>query len=101
MTWVSDPKLVAAVSNAGGFASLAGGNTPPAILAEQIHKTRELTDKPFAVNLVTLSPAYSEQLAMIRQENVPFVIFAAIPARTLSWLKRRAPRLSALLRRIP
>jgi enoyl-[acyl-carrier protein] reductase II len=80
MTWVSDPKLVAAVSNAGGFASLAGGNTPPAILAEQIHQTRELTDKPFAVNLVTLSPAYSEQLAMIRQENVPFVIFAgAIP----------------------
>ena len=59
MTWVSDPKLVAAVSNAGGFASLAGGNTPPAILAEQIHKTRELTDKPFAVSLVTLSPAYS------------------------------------------
>ncbi|MDD4098616.1 MAG: nitronate monooxygenase [Lentisphaeria bacterium] len=80
MTWVSDPQLVAAVCNAGGFASLAGGNTPPGILAEQIRQTRALTSKPFAVNLVTLSPAYPEQMAMLRQEPVPYVIFAgAIP----------------------
>ena len=76
MTWVSDPKLVAAVCNAGGFGCLAGGNTPPDILISQIEETRRLTDKPFAVNLITIAPVYREHLELARDMKLPFVIFA-------------------------
>ena len=76
MTWVSDPTLVAAISESGGFGCLAGGNTPIDILREQIEKTRRLTDKPFAVNLVTIAPAYPGQLDMVCEMKLPVIIFA-------------------------
>ena len=76
MTWVSEPKLVAAVCNAGGFACLAGGNTPTEILERQIRETRELTDKPFGMNVITIAPAYRDHLALASRLDLPFVIFA-------------------------
>ena len=76
MTWVSDPKLIAAVCNAGGFACLAGGNAPIEILRQQIEETRKLTDKPFGVNLITIAPAYKDQLQLLSEMNMPYVIFA-------------------------
>ncbi len=83
MTWVSDPSLVAAVSNAGGFASLAGGNTPPKILEQQILETENLTDKPFGLNVITIAPVYRDHLALIRNLKVPYVIFAgSFPRRS-------------------
>ena len=65
MTWVSEPKLVSAVCNAGGFGCLAGGNAPCDILEKQIHQLRELTPNNFAVNLITIAPAYKDHLAML------------------------------------
>ena len=83
MTWVSDPNLVASVCNAGGFASLAGGNTPSKILEEQIRQTRQLTDKPFGVNLITIAPVYRDHLALVQKLELPFVIFAgSFPRRS-------------------
>lgn len=76
MTWVSTPKLVAAVCNADAFACLAGGNTPPEILQQQVEETRGLTDKPFGVNLITIAPAYQEQLQLVARLRLPFVFFA-------------------------
>ncbi len=76
MTWVSDPKLVAAVANAGGFACLAGGNTPVDILEQQILETRALTDKPFGLNVITIAPVYREQLDLVRKTKLPYLIFA-------------------------
>lgn len=76
MTWVSEPKLVSAVCNAGGFGCLAGGNTPVEILERQIKETRDLTDRPFAVNLITIAPVYKEQLELLRRVNLEYVIFA-------------------------
>ena len=76
MTWVSEPKLVAAVSNAGGFGCLAGGNAPVEILKEQIEQTRKLTDKPFGVNIITIAPAYKEHLELVAKTKLAFVIFA-------------------------
>jgi len=76
MTWISEPGLVSAVCNAGGFASLAGGNLPPDQLAAAIAQTRKLTDQPFGVNLITIAPAYQEQIAMLRDNPVSVVIFA-------------------------
>ena len=83
MTWVSNPELVAAVSNAGGFACLAGGNMPGDLLEQQIDETRRLTDKPFGVNLITIAPAYRDHLALVQTLRVPFVIFAgSLPRRS-------------------
>ncbi len=76
MTWVSDPKLVSTVCNAGGFACLAGGNAPPEILQQQVEETRRLTDKPFGVNLITIAPAYQEHLELSQRMKLPFVFFA-------------------------
>jgi len=100
MTWVSDPTLVAAVVNAGGFASLAGGNAPVDILLKQIEETRALTPKPFAVNLITLAPAFKEQLAAVAKAKVSHIVFAgglarpddiaAAPTRSSSKARRRA-----------
>ena len=84
MTWVSEPKLVATVCNNGAFACLAGGNTPPEILKAQIAELRSLTDKPFAVNLITIAPAYHEHIALLKSLDnpVPYVVFAgSIPKK--------------------
>lgn len=76
MTWISEPKLVAAVNAAGGFGCLAGGNTPVDILEQQIAETRALTDKPFAVNLITIAPAYKDHLQLLKRLELPLVVFA-------------------------
>jgi enoyl-[acyl-carrier protein] reductase II len=76
MTWVSDPKLVSCVCNAGGFASLAGGNTPRETIEQQVNETRKLTDKPFGLNVITIAPAYRDHLALVQKMEIPFVVFA-------------------------
>ena len=76
MTWVSDPDLVSAMGASGGFGLLAGGNAPVAVLEKQIHKTRELSDHPFGVNLITLAPVYNDQLDLVCRLECPMVVFA-------------------------
>ncbi|MBR2373277.1 MAG: nitronate monooxygenase [Lentisphaeria bacterium] len=76
MTWVSEPHLVAAVCNNGAFGCLAGGNAPTEILQQQIQTLRSLTANPFAVNLITIAPAYKEHLAMIKDNPVDYIVFA-------------------------
>lgn len=76
MTWVSDPALVAAVCNAGGFAALACGNAPVEVIERQIAETRERTAKPFAVNLITLSPIFREQLSAVCRAGVSHIVLA-------------------------
>ncbi len=75
MTWISDSAFVAAVANAGAFGSLAAGNMEPALLADEIRRTRDLTDKPFAVNLITISPNYRANLDAAVKGGVPFIVF--------------------------
>ena len=76
MTWISNYKLVSAVSNDGGFGCLAAGNMPVDLLREEIKRTRDATDKPFAVNLITLAPNYKEHLNVAIEEKVSHIIFA-------------------------
>lgn len=76
MTWISDHTLVSAVSEAGGFGVLAGGNSPPEWLSEEIDKIRSITDKPFGVNLIVIAPNYRKHLDVVREKKVDFVIFA-------------------------
>jgi enoyl-[acyl-carrier protein] reductase II len=76
MTWVSDPQLVSHMGRCGGFGLLAGGNAPVEILRKQIEETRSLTDRPFGVNLITIAPAYKEQLDMVCEMGCRVIVFA-------------------------
>ncbi len=81
MTWVSESNLVAAISNAGGFGVLAGGNMPPELLEKEIALTREKTKFPFGVNLITVAPEYQAHIEVVTNAKVPFVVFAgSIPS---------------------
>jgi enoyl-[acyl-carrier protein] reductase II len=76
MTWVSDPKLVTAVGKAGGFGLLAGGNAPVDVLKDQINTTRQMSDHPFGINIITLAPIYQQQLDLICDLGCEFIVFA-------------------------
>lgn len=76
MTWVSEPKLVSAVANAGAFACLAGGNAPTDILRSQIEEVKQRTKNNFAVNLITIAPSYHAHLEMMKDAKPPFIVFA-------------------------
>ena len=56
MAWVAEYHLAAAVSNAGGIGLIGAASAPPEIVREQVRKCRELTDKPFGVNVMLLNP---------------------------------------------
>ncbi len=76
MTWISDPDLVSRMSNLGAFGVLAAGNMPPDLFHEYVNKTRELTDQPFAGNVITIAPNYLEHLDILCQEKVGHIVFA-------------------------
>jgi enoyl-[acyl-carrier protein] reductase II len=76
MTWISDPKLVSLMSNLGAFGVLAAGNMPPELFAQYVNETRELTDQPFAGNVITIAPNYKAHLDILCQEKVGHIVFA-------------------------
>jgi enoyl-[acyl-carrier protein] reductase II len=73
MASISTHKLVAAVSNAGGLGVLAASMNDPTWVREEIKKTKALTDKPFAVNVLLLSPHASEIAKIVVEEGVKIV----------------------------
>ncbi len=77
MAWISDAELAAAVSNAGGLGIIAGGNAPADIIREQIKKAKELTNKPFAVNIMLLSPHADDVVDVVCEEGVKVVTTGA------------------------
>ena len=82
MTWISESTLVSAISNAGAFGVLAGGNMPPDMLKTEIKKTRDKTDKPFGINLITIAPNFAKHLEHVMKIEFPFVILAGgLPPR--------------------
>jgi enoyl-[acyl-carrier protein] reductase II len=70
MNWLTTPKLVAAVSNAGGLGVLAGVQYDPEGLRNAIREIRKLTDKPFGVNL-TLGVGSAKLAKVVIEEKVP------------------------------
>lgn len=77
MAWISDYSLASAVSEAGGLGVIAAGNAPKEWVVDQIRKTKAATDKPFAVNIMLLSP-FSEEIAhAVCDEGVKVVITGA------------------------
>ncbi len=76
MTWISERHLVAALSNAGGFGVIACGSMTPELLSQEIRASRELTDKPFGVNLITLHPDLDDLIGVCEAEKVSHVVLA-------------------------
>ncbi|HKL09837.1 MAG TPA: enoyl-[acyl-carrier-protein] reductase FabK [Clostridia bacterium] len=77
MAWISDAKLAAAVSNAGGLGIIAAGNAPGQWVKEEIRKAKTLTDKPFGVNVMLLSPFVEEVAEVVWEEKVKVIVTGA------------------------
>jgi len=77
MAWVSDAVLAAAVSNGGGLGIITAMNADSGYLREQIGIARELTDKPFGVNIMLMSPFVGEVAQVVADESVPVVTTGA------------------------
>ncbi len=77
MAWVSDGKLAAAVSEAGGAGIIAAGGRDAAWVGEQIRVAKSLTTKPFGVNVQLMANNKDEIIETICQEKVAFVTLGA------------------------
>jgi enoyl-[acyl-carrier protein] reductase II len=76
MSWISVPKMVAAVSNAGGLGILATGPLNAEQTRAAIKEIRSLTSKPFGANATLLFPGASENAKILLEEKVPVINFS-------------------------
>ena len=77
MAWVATAELAVAVSNGGGLGIIAAGGAPGEVVREQIKKCRTLTDKPFGVNVMLMSPFADEVMQVIIEEKPAVVATGA------------------------
>ena len=77
MAWVAESHLAAAVSNAGGFGLIGAANGPADVVRNYIHEARELTDKPFGVNIMLMSPFAEDIAQLVTEEKVAAVTTGA------------------------
>lgn len=77
MAWVAEYHLASAVSNAGGLGIIGAASAPPEVVREQIKKTRELTDKPFGVNVMLMNPNAPQVAQVVAEEGVKVVTTGA------------------------
>ena len=77
MAWIADGRLAAAVSNAGGLGIIAAGNAPADYVQGQIAIARSLTDRPFGVNIMLMSPYADEVASLVASEKVAVVTTGA------------------------
>lgn len=88
MAWVADAVLAAAVSNGGGLGLIAASNMPPEILEQQILKAQKLTDKPYGVNIMLMSPTADDAIEIAAKYRVPIVTTGAgSPGKVIEKLK--------------
>jgi enoyl-[acyl-carrier protein] reductase II len=77
MAWVADASLAAAVSNAGGLGLISSINAGTEAVRNEIRKCRELTDKPFGVNIMLQAPNAAEIAHMVVEEGVKILTTGA------------------------
>ncbi|MBZ9578509.1 nitronate monooxygenase [Patescibacteria group bacterium] len=73
MAGISEANLVSAVSNAGGLGTIGAGLMPDTWLREEIKKTKQRTENPFAINLFIQNPKLENLVKIIIEEKVPIV----------------------------
>jgi len=77
MAWVATGELAAAVSSAGGLGIIGAGNAPADVIEKEIEKVRELTDKPFGLNIMLLSPFADDIIELAIEKKVPVITTGA------------------------
>ena len=77
MAWISDAVMAAAVSNAGGAGIISCGGRTTDYVREEIRKCRQLTDKPFGVNVMLMAPNKEDIVKVIIEEKPAFVTLGA------------------------
>lgn len=77
MAWVATAELAAAVSNAGGLGIIGCGAAPRDVIQEEITKIKKLTNKPFGVNVMLLSPFVDDIIQLLYEEKVPVITTGA------------------------
>ena len=77
MAWVADHHIAAAVSEAGGLGLIAAANAPAEWVREQIREAKKLTDKPFGVNIMLMSPFAEDIAQLVTEEKVAAVTTGA------------------------
>lgn len=77
MAWVADASLAAAVSNAGGLGLISSVNAGTEAVRNEVRKCKELTDKPFGVNIMLQAPNAAEIAAMVVEEGVKILTTGA------------------------
>ena len=77
MAWIADASLASAVSNAGGLGIVAAMNADADWIRNEIRKTKSMTDKPFGVNIMLMSPFADEVANVVIEEHVAVVTTGA------------------------
>lgn len=77
MAWVAESHLAAAVSEAGGFGLIGAANAPADVVRNYIREAKELTDRPFGVNIMLLSPFADDIARVVVEEGVAAVTTGA------------------------
>lgn len=77
MAWVAEHQLASAVSNAGGLGIIGAGGASADFVREQIRKAKEVTDKPFGVNVMLMNPEADAIAQVIAEEGVKVVTTGA------------------------
>ena len=77
MAWIADGELASAVSNAGGLGIIAAGNAPKDYVKAEIQKAKSLTEKPFGVNIILMSPYADDIAELVVEEKVKVVTTGA------------------------
>ena len=77
MAWVAENHLAAAVSEAGGLGLIGGANAPGEVIRDYIRKVKEVTDKPFGVNVMLMSPHADDVARIVVEEGVQVVTTGA------------------------
>lgn len=77
MAWVAEYHLAAAVSNAGGLGLIGAASAPADWVRDQIREAKELTKRPFGVNIMLMSPYADEVAQVVAEEGVKVVTTGA------------------------
>lgn len=77
MAWVADYHLAAAVSEAGGMGLIGAASAPAEVVREQIRKGKELTQKPFGVNIMLMNPNADEVAKIVVEEGIKVITTGA------------------------
>lgn len=93
MAWIADASLASAVSEAGGLGIIAAGNAPADVVRKEIQKAKKITNKPFGVNIMLLSPYVDEIVDLVCEEGVKVITTGAgNPGKYLEKFKKNGIR---------